>query len=348
MKKLTNWVKDHQVISFFVLAFLITWGLGFSYGAVVRQGKFLMAPLLFAATCGPALAGIIITVITGKWQKSEGHRLKAWIVFLLAWIASIAIFLANFVFVNKATVSWMLVGIVIISVIPVAFILNLTYSRFPVIRNFPVIPVRMRKNIWWTLLALILIPALCLFSITLSQLAGRSSHSFSGLPATGIALIGWISIKFVYQFFFFNGTGEEAGWRGFALPRLQRHVSPLVAALLLSLIWVPWHVFLWQAEGRPITTLSFWLMSYMIHIPASVIICWIFNRSRGSILVAGICHAAANTITAMFGNLDSTTFALVLYAFVVVIVIADRMWHKLPVDHPAVHKGSLLINAAPN
>ena len=338
MKKLTNWVKDKQLTSFFVLTFLITWGLGFSYRAVMQQGKFLMIPLVFIATCGPALAGIITTIISGTRQKSTGDPRNAWLAFLAGWIVAIAVFLAHFAFINKASISPTLTELVLISTIPIAFIVNLTYMRFPVVRNFPVVLLRIRNNIWWLLLALILIPVLYIVSFPVSQILGRSFGSFSALPATGFALVGWIALKFLYQFFFFNGTGEEAGWRGFALPRLQLHVSPLIAALILSLIWVPWHTFLWQAEGRPINTMSFWLMSYLIHIPAGVIICWIFNRSRGSILAAGIAHAAANTVMALISNPDVYAFAVTLYVFVVIIIFADRMWQKLPESHPAVYQ----------
>ena len=338
MKKLINWIKDKQLTSFFILTFIITWGLGFSYRAVMQQGKFLMVPLVFIATCGPALAGIIVTVISGSKQKSARNWWNVWIAFLIGWIVALAVFLAHFVFINRASVSPTLIVIILISAIPVALVVNLVYTRFPVIRNFPVILLRIKNNIWWILLALILIPVLYLLSFPVSQLLGRSSGSFSALPATGFALVGWIALKFLYQFFFFNGTGEEVGWRGFALPRLQLHVSPLIAALILSIIWVPWHIFLWQAEGRAINTLSFWLTSYMIHIPAGVIICWIFNRSHGSILVAGITHAAANTIMALIVNPDIKAFAITLYAFVIIIIFVDRMWRKLPEGHPAVYK----------
>ncbi|NIO48582.1 MAG: hypothetical protein GTN73_03960 [Candidatus Aminicenantes bacterium] len=49
MKKLIIWVKYHQLISFFILTFLITWGFGFSYEAVMRQGKIILVPLAFLA-----------------------------------------------------------------------------------------------------------------------------------------------------------------------------------------------------------------------------------------------------------------------------------------------------------
>ena len=40
MKKLADWIKSHQVTAFFVITFAITWGLGFSYSAVLQQGEF--------------------------------------------------------------------------------------------------------------------------------------------------------------------------------------------------------------------------------------------------------------------------------------------------------------------
>jgi hypothetical protein len=63
MEKLVSWVKNHQLVAFFVLTFLITWGLGFSYRAVMKRGQILPAPLVFIATCGPALAGIIFAFV---------------------------------------------------------------------------------------------------------------------------------------------------------------------------------------------------------------------------------------------------------------------------------------------
>ena len=63
MNKLTDWIKSHQVMAFFIITFAITWGLGFSYSAVLNKGIVLLFPLAAVATCGPALAGIIITAL---------------------------------------------------------------------------------------------------------------------------------------------------------------------------------------------------------------------------------------------------------------------------------------------
>jgi hypothetical protein len=64
MNHLTHWIKRHPVAAFYILTFAITCGLGFSYGAVYQRNQYLLLPFAFTATCGPALAGIIITAIT--------------------------------------------------------------------------------------------------------------------------------------------------------------------------------------------------------------------------------------------------------------------------------------------
>ena len=63
MNTVTGWIRRHQVTAFFILTFAITWGLGFSYDAVLNKGNITLAPLVMIATCGPALAGILITAV---------------------------------------------------------------------------------------------------------------------------------------------------------------------------------------------------------------------------------------------------------------------------------------------
>jgi membrane protease YdiL (CAAX protease family) len=143
-------------------------------------------------------------------------------------------------------------------------------------------------------------------------------------------------------FFFFNATGEEAGWRGFALPRMQSLISPLVACLVLNLFWGLWHLFPWMAEGRPVFTPEYWGRTYLELLPGTVVLGWLYNRSRGSILVAGIAHAAANTTYAFFPNLDWTVYNWTVAVAALVMIVVDRMWKKLPSDHPAVYQDPAL------
>ena len=73
LNKLTDWIKRHQVAAFYMITFTITWGLGFSYGAVLKRGQFLLAPLAFVAICGPALAGIIIAAVANTEPRQRSN-----------------------------------------------------------------------------------------------------------------------------------------------------------------------------------------------------------------------------------------------------------------------------------
>jgi len=337
MKKLIEWIRHHQVVAFYILTYAITWGLGFSYGGFYKQGQVLLVPLVSIATCGPALAGIIITAVTNT-QPRQGMRKAFWIAFCVAWVVSALVFIAHTTLFNHIPLTPVLIGFIFVVVVPVAFVISMTYSRIPAVKNYLSSLIRLRGVWGWSLLGLVLTPALILLSVLISSLLGRQPITAHQLPDTGLALIGLVTVKFFYQLFFFNATGEEVGWRGFAMPRLQTRTSPMIAALIMAFFWVPWHFFLWQAEGKPVWTLQFWIEEYLIHILFSVFIVWICNRATGSILVAGITHAAANTAIAFFPNLDFEVLNVTMAIVAIILIIADRMWKKLPSDHPAVYR----------
>jgi len=337
MNKLADWIKRHQVTAFFIITFAISWGLGFSWGAVLKRDQFLMLPLAFVAACGPGLAGIIITAVTNT-QPRQGPRKAFWIAFLVAGFVSALVCLANLKFIEHFPLSPAVVGLFTISVVPVAFVIASTYSRIPSVRNYLASLIQLRGVVGWSLLGLVLFPALLLISFSINSLLNRQpilSHQF---PDISLALIGLVIVKFLYQLFFFNATGEETGWRGFALPRLQKRTSPLIAALSIAFFWVPWHFFGWQAEGQPVSTLQYWIVMYIGHVLLSVLIVWIYNRAKGSILVAGFTHAATNTAQAFIPVQSIQSLYLTLFVAALVLILVDRMWKKLPPDHPAVYR----------
>jgi membrane protease YdiL (CAAX protease family) len=336
MNKLTTWIRRHQVIAFFIITFAITWGLGFSYGAVYK-GQFLLAPLAFAATCGPALAGIIISAVCNTLPR-QGRRKAFWIAFLVAWVVSALVFLAHNTLINHAPLNPVMVIFTIVSVLPVALVISMACSRIPAVKSYLSSLVRLRGVWGWSLLALVLTPALVLLSILISSLLGRQSMTIRPFQGISLTLVGLVAVKFLYQLFFFNATGEEAGWRGFALPRMQSRMSPLVACLIMNIFWILWHAFLWKAEGKPISSPGFWGTTYLQDLPATIFISWLYNRSKGSILVAGIAHATANTLFAFLPNLDWMVFTSTVGASVLVMIVVDKMWKKLPSDHPAVYQ----------
>ena len=87
------------------------------------------------------------------------------------------------------------------------------------------------------------------------------------------------------------GLGEEVGWRGFALPRLQSSHSAFRASLVLGLFWAVWHV---PAIFYRDTYMAMgWMVVPMLLTVAavgSVVYTWLFNGTRGSLLLVILFH----------------------------------------------------------
>ncbi len=86
-----------------------------------------------------------------------------------------------------------------------------------------------------------------------------------------------------------KGPLEEFGWRGFALPLLQRRMAPVWSALVLGTIWGAWHLPAFLLSG---TQQSGWAFGPFLAgcLAISVIATGLFNATRGSILLAAVLH----------------------------------------------------------
>ena len=89
--------------------------------------------------------------------------------------------------------------------------------------------------------------------------------------------------------FAIKGPVEEIGWRGLALPLLQRKMSPLWASLVLGVIWGVWHLPAFMLSGTPQSAWSF-TDFFIGTIALSFIATGLFNASRGSILLPALFH----------------------------------------------------------
>jgi membrane protease YdiL (CAAX protease family) len=340
VKQIVEWIRSNPIVAFFVITFAITWGLGFSYIAVLKHNVELLIFLASIATCGPALAGILVTTV-GNREPRSGSKKTRWTAFLVALFVGTVIFCAFNFYINNVPVSVVLViAIFLLVVPPVAYVISGAFSRVPAVRSSLITLVDPRGAIGWSLIALVFIPGLALLSIVTSDLLGRYASFNIGYAFSNYPLMGLIVIKFLYQLFFYNATGEEAGWTGFARPRLQACVSPLITALIVTLFWAPWHAFLWYAEGHNVLNLNYWIDTYVSLIPVSIVYGWLYNRSKGSILVVGIAHAASNTVNELLPNLDWPVFIMTMYAAALLLILVDRMWKKLPSGNPAVYSST--------
>lgn len=88
-------------------------------------------------------------------------------------------------------------------------------------------------------------------------------------------------------------SGEEIGWRGYALPRLAARFGLGGASLVLGAIWACWHLPLFFLPEADTFGQSF--PAYLLQVTAiSVAIAWLYWRTNGSLLLTMLMHAAIN------------------------------------------------------
>jgi membrane protease YdiL (CAAX protease family) len=96
---------------------------------------------------------------------------------------------------------------------------------------------------------------------------------------------------FLYNLFFF-GFGEEVGWRGFALPRLQNKMNALNSSIILSLFWALWHLplFFYRTGYTTMDSAGIfgWVFSLLM---GSILLTWLYNSSVASILSCAVFHS---------------------------------------------------------
>jgi membrane protease YdiL (CAAX protease family) len=137
---------------------------------------------------------------------------------------------------------------------------------------------------------------------------------------------------------------EEVGWRGFALPRIQRLQGPVVGTLILGALWGVWHLpffFGPLARTGPDATFvsaSIALVEFSIGLTGlSVVMAWVLNNCGGSTLLAILLHAAFDSSgLAMVALFPSTPpyylpvhyqtlgIAIVFSVAAVVLIVATR------------------------
>ncbi|MEP7233784.1 MAG: type II CAAX endopeptidase family protein [Ignavibacteriota bacterium] len=127
---------------------------------------------------------------------------------------------------------------------------------------------------------------------------------------------------FIYNLLFF-GFGEEVGWRGFALPRLQNKLNALTASIGLTILWALWHLplFLYRTgyTTMDIAGISGWIISLLT---GSILLTWLFNSTRASILICAVFHSTVDiAFTTDLADKDVISYMGILITVLGILVV---------------------------
>ncbi len=176
----------------------------------------------------------------------------------------------------------------------------------------------------WCLISLLSLPALLLLSVVLGRLAGLPlTNPLPRVPGRALAVL--IAVNFLHELFF-TAVLEEPGWRGFLLPRLQFRFSPLMATTLVWLPWAVWHLPLDFTRPGGWSLLTILQLRGPALFLASILITWLYNRSRGSLLSPVLFHASMNSFPFLLPA--SAALLPLILVWAVAVIMADRMWRR--------------------
>ena len=188
---------------------------------------------------------------------------------------------------------------VLIGITGVAFLMTYFTEGPAGVRRLAARYVRWRVGWWWYAFVLIGVPFIIEGWTLLLPGNRAAAEAFS--PLFLLQYPGLYAILFI-----FGPFCEEVGWRGFALPRLQARYGPLLSTLILGILWGMWHLPLHLASFQQdfgSALLNFSLAFGLATMAYAVIQTWLFNATRGNLLLLMLAHGSINASFNFFANL---------------------------------------------
>ena len=326
--RITTLFQEKALPLYFGGAFLISWIAWFIEPLLRGSDPVAAAFFIQFGAYGPVLAAMLVAAL-GNPQRIPaplGRRLLAGGLALLVAIFVNWLLFTHLLDTGAGIFDWVLT--VIATLMPGWIFFN-TNASLPGVRALLNPLTRWRTNPLWFVVALLLMLSLSAVGVLLvALLSGQPLFAWTEAFMASESMRN-LALTLFATALYGGPLGEEAGWRGFALPRLQKRFDPLLASVWLGLIWALWHLplhvtgFYDQTFGNPISGL---LLRAFTTIPLTLIFTWLYNRTRGNLLVMVCLHTAVNVSSSLIA--PGTGLYITTAIAVVLMVVFDRMYRR--------------------
>lgn len=177
---------------------------------------------------------------------------------------------------------------------------------------------------WWAVI-LLFAPVRSLLAIIVGLLAGEPLPAFD--TALGLLSEPLSIVPFVVYTLLYGPLPEELGWRGYALGRLQEKWSALASSLVLGVMWGLWHLPMFFMEGTyqqaelSVGSMRFWLNFCVSIVALTILMTWVYNNTRRSILSAILIHFMGNLMGEVLNLPDQMEYYKAIVTVVAAIVV---------------------------
>ena len=335
-----RFANKHPAIIMLAITYSWTWIFWFlAFSALSDPQGFKLAMFLLGGF-GPAVGGVLALRLTDS-DRDQGPM--GWTGFLVgAGLALIALacFRFNILGVVRSVGPSRQLGILefpadspawvylLMALLPLVsgFVFASTQSRDQRLRSFFAGLVPDRRTLVLAIPVLLFFPVLLIVSNTIASLLGMEYPVPRYLEED---LSAWLPVMFVKLFTvaILTGGNEEHGWRGVLQPLLQKTMNPLIATLIIGVLWELWHLPLVlngiYGEGAALPI----VVSRMIGIiPIAYLLAFIYNGSRGSVFLCVLIHACINSQIGYFAG--SALASVIGTGRIVGLILVQRWWQK--------------------
>ncbi len=301
----SEFIARHQVSVYFVLAFVISWTIWLLSPNVSAGDDNAKLVITLIGIYGPALAAMFVSGMANP-ERSSIKSVRRSVLFLavflmvdLIWLLSMEKFgsfdPSNLVlFTSKQVLAAL-----------VAFVISGVYSGREGVRDLLQPLMNWRVKPVWYLLVFLGFPLLIVLATFMALLLNTPfpAEYYSIQPQPWYQLFPGLLLAYIQTMLFQGPLNEEPGWRGLALPRLQKIHGSIVASIVIGIVWGLWHAPLYFTgiysgglEGM--TGRLLWT------IPLALLFTWVYKHTHGSLLVSVLLHTALN----FQGDVSSAAF----------------------------------------
>ena len=202
----------------------------------------------------------------------------------------------------------------------VALLLSfLVFGKIGVGRLFQAIKI-WRVGLFWYIFALFFQMVIFYLGKTLDTLLGNSYEVISPLNSVygaQAALMAPIVILFAFP----GAFAEELGWRGYVLPRLQNNLNALLSSIVVGIFWGAWHIPLLIYFGDlGANDFAGYLLAVVNFIPVAILYTWIYNNTKGSLLLVTLFHIGQQLSNNLLGTLPTYSEDILMWIVAVLII----------------------------
>jgi uncharacterized protein len=321
---LTNWIIQHELSLFFVFTFLLSWTFYALVAIFNLENNDTTSIIILIGAYAPSISALVLSAIADP----EARKISTGKWFML-FVPILVLATGNEALDHIFWEHQIDLDLILMSAIMVA-LASLIMTRL--LTNRADVYLKLKEmtdwRFWvWVPFALGFWPLLVLTANAIARLVGLSVPSNPTPPDAAFPLL--LLESFFWAFLFGGALNEEAGWRGFALPRLQGRFSPMIASIIIGAFWGLWHVHLHVMDVGMYGGNPWGALIRIMDIPRAILFTWFYNRTKGSLLVVMLFHAAINTTSYFLSRSHYVIFVLVLFVAILFVVV-DKMWQKSP------------------